>query len=179
MVAFDTGPGNALLDDWARRHTGAIMDENGLMAARGQVDAAVLQDLLDNPFFDLPPPKSIDRLTFRGPIAPGLSAENGAATLCAFTAEAVARAVPHMPSVPKRWIVCGGGRRNPSLMRALEKALAAPVAAAEDAAWDGDFLEAQAFAFLAVRSLRGLPVSFPETTGAPAPLTGGRLVLPA
>jgi anhydro-N-acetylmuramic acid kinase len=182
LLAFDTGPGNALLDDWALRHTGWPCDTDGRLALAGRADRAVLARLLRHPFLAEPPPKSLDRLAFHRAAAEAgidhLSPDDGAATLAAFTAGAVAAAVAHLPEPPRRWIVCGGGRRNPALMRALAEALDAPVSRAEDEGWDGDAIEAQAFAFLAARSLRGLPLSLPGTTGVPWPMPGGRLALP-
>ena len=123
--------------------------------------------MLAHPYFDQPPPKSLDRLDFTLAPVEGLGLEDGAATLAAFTARAVARACEHLPARPKRWLVTGGGRHNATLMRMLAHALAVPVEPIEAIGADGDALEAQAFAFLAVRTLRGLPISFPTTTGAP------------
>ncbi len=174
LRAFDTGPGNALLDDWARRHTGAPFDADGALAGKGTVDGEVLARLLAHAYFERPPPKSLDRDAFAG-AAEGLSPADGAATLTAFTATAVGKACAHFPAAPKRWLVTGGGRHNPILMDRLDRALAAPVEAIEAVGWQGDALEAQAFAYLAVRALRGLSVTLPETTGAPRPLTGGAL----
>jgi anhydro-N-acetylmuramic acid kinase len=175
LLAFDTGPGNAAIDDWCLRHTGRPLDEDGRLALAGRVDRAVLAAMLDNPWFDKAPPKSLDRMDFTAEPASGLSAEDGAATLTAFTAQAVARGARHFSGPAKRWLVCGGGRRNPVLMAALAQALEAPVERVEAVGWRGDFLEAEAFAFLAARHLRGLPLSLPTTTAAPAPQTGGRL----
>ena len=172
MLAFDTGPGNALLDDWCRRHTGEPMDRNGRLAAQGRVDEEALERLLDNPYFAARPPKSLDRQSFSYAPVEALSPADGAATLTAFTAAAVARAP--LPEPPRRWIVSGGGRRNPVLMAALP----GPAAPAEALGWDGDALEAEAFAYLAARKLRDLPASFPGTTGCPAPMTAGRLFSP-
>ena len=175
LLAFDTGPGNAALDDWALQHTGKPIDEDGALASRGRPDAAVLAAMLDNPWFAAAPPKSLDRMDFNaGPVA-GLAPEDGAATLTAFTAATVAAAARHFPQAAARWLVCGGGRRNPAMMKALQDALGVPVEPVEAVGWRGDFLEAEAFAFLAARHLRGLPLSVPTTTGVPAPLTGGRL----
>ncbi|MDR3471319.1 MAG: anhydro-N-acetylmuramic acid kinase [Devosia sp.] len=176
MLAFDTGPGNALVDDWMLAHTGRPYDANGATAARGKVDAAVLARLLDNPYFARRPPKSLDRLDFSAEPARDLSLEDGAATLTAFTARAIARAVEHLPKAPAQWLITGGGRLNGTLMRMLAEALPTKVAPIEAIGADGDGLEAQAFAFMAVRSLLGLPISFPETTGVPEPMRGGRLV---
>ncbi|MBB2174334.1 anhydro-N-acetylmuramic acid kinase [Gluconacetobacter johannae] len=175
LVACDTGPGNALLDDWALRHTGVPYDRDGMLARAGQVDHAVLAILMSDPFFVRAAPKSLDRLAFHQGLAAlsRLSAVDGAATLAAFTVRAVA-SLP-LPFQPRRWLVCGGGRHNPVLMEGLRVHLAAPVAPVEAVGWNGDALEAQCFGFLAVRSVRGLPLSGPGTTGAAMPVTGGRL----
>jgi anhydro-N-acetylmuramic acid kinase len=177
LLAFDTGPGNALLDDWALRHTGRPVDEGGRLARAGTVDAAALDSFHRYNWFGLGPPKSLDRDDFRsfaGRLVADLSATDGAATLTAFTAAAVAMAQQHFPAPAVRWLVCGGGRHNPAVMEALRQVLPGSVDAVESVGWDGDALEAQAFAYLAVRSLRGLPLTFPETTGGPKPLSGGQ-----
>jgi anhydro-N-acetylmuramic acid kinase len=176
-VAFDTGPGNALLDEWTERSTGQRYDSGGKLASAGRVDPDRLARLLRDAYFDVPPPKSLDRIDFGlAPLA-GLSAADGAATLAAFTCAAVERATRFLPAPPRRWLVTGGGRHNPALMGRLAAALGAPVLPVEAEGWDGDALEAQAFAFLAVRSLQGLPLTIPATTGVSAPVTGGRLFL--
>ena len=174
VIAFDTGPGNALIDDWAHRHTGVAADLGGKLARAGRVSAAPVARFLAHPYFSRPPPKSLDRDDFRDSVPEGLSPEDGAATLTEMTAVAVAAARAHFPAPPREWLVCGGGRRNPALMAALSRLLAAPVRPVEAAGWDGDALEAQAFAYLAVRSSLGLPLSLPSTTGAPHPMRGGR-----
>jgi anhydro-N-acetylmuramic acid kinase len=174
VVAGDTGPGNALIDDWVLAHAGRRYDADGDLARTGAIDAVALTELLDHPYFDRPLPKSLDRDAFDPAPVRHLSAADGAATLTAFTAFAVERVLPHLPEAPARWLVCGGGRRNRTLMAMLADRLRAPVAPVEDLGWDGDALEAQAFAYLAVRSRLGLPLSLPGTTGVPEPLTGGR-----
>jgi len=179
ILAFDTGPANALLDDWAAAHTGAPVDRDGALARAGRVDAQVLARLLEDRYFALPPPKSLDRDHFAArarALLAGLAAADGAATLAAFTAAAAAGAARHFPAPARRWLVCGGGRHNPALMAALAARLGAAVAPVEAVGWQGDALEAQAFAYLAVRSLRALPLSLPSTTGVPAPTRGGVLV---
>lgn len=180
LAAFDTGPGNGLLDDWATRHTGAAFDRDGALARAGRADRAVLGRLLGHPYFARPGPKSLDRLDFaRAGAASGLDAlspADGAATLVAFTVGAVAAAA--LPAPPRRWLVCGGGRRNPAIMQGLSDALAAPVEPVEAAGWDGDALEAQCFGFLAARVAAGLPLTYPTTTGVAAPLSGGRIRRP-
>ena len=175
LIAFDTGPGNGLIDDWVRARTDRPYDEGGRIAAAGRIDEARLAGMLAHPYFEQPPPKSLDRLDFTLAPVEGLGLEDGAATLAAFTARAVRRAQEHFPTPVRRWLVTGGGRRNATLMRLLADALAAPVEPIEAIGADGDGLEAQAFAFMAARSLRGLPISFPGTTGVPHPLCGGRL----
>lgn len=180
LLAFDTGPGNALLDDWVHRHTGAAVDVGGALARKGagQFDKALLEQMLNNPYFDLAPPKSLDRNDFSSAAAEGLSLEAGAALLTAFTAASLQRSAEWLPEAPKEWVISGGGRKNPELMRQLTERLGADgakVSVPEDYGFNGDSVEAEAFAYLAVRSLRGLPLSFPGTTGCPEPLTGGVL----
>jgi len=175
ILAFDTGPGNGMIDDWVRVRTGRNLDEGGRLAAAGHVDDAALEALLKAGFFDLPPPKSLDRVAFDPSPVAGLSVEDGAATLTAFTAASVARAAEHLPAPPRRWIICGGGRRNATLMAALRSRLRAPVDPAEAVGWDGDAIEAQAFAWLAVRCLDGLPFTLSTTTGVDGPTSGGVL----
>jgi anhydro-N-acetylmuramic acid kinase len=175
LVAFDTGPGNALIDDWVRARTGHAFDRDGALAAVGRIHEQALRRLLDDPFFARSPPKSLDRGDFDLAALDGLSPEDGAATLTSFTAEAVALASRFFPAPPRSWLVTGGGRSNPALMAALKRALEAEVRAVEELGWNGDALEAQAFAYLAVRSLRGLPLTLPATTGVDRPMTGGRL----
>ncbi len=175
LLAFDTGPGGALLDDWVRTTTGVPFDEDGRLARQGRVDADSLARLLDDPWFERAPPKSLDRHSFDAAGLTSLAPADGAATLVALTASAVAASRAHFPAAPARWLVCGGGRHNGALMAALAESLdGANVAPVEAVGWQGDALEAQAFAYLAVRSLRGLPLSLPQTTGAYEAVTGGR-----
>jgi anhydro-N-acetylmuramic acid kinase len=181
LLAFDTGPGNGPLDDWILRHGGGPFDRDGAIALAGQVDRRVLERLLTHPYFARPAPKSLDRLEFAATLAASgldaLSTADGAATLVAFTADTVASA--SLPAPPVRWLVCGGGRRNPAIMQALRNRLAASVDPVEALEWNGDALEAQCFGFLAARTQAGLPISFPGTTGAPAPICGGTITHPA
>jgi len=174
ILAFDTGPANALVDDWVLAGAGLDYDSGGLIAARGTVDEGRIQALLAHPYFSAPPPKSLDRDEWSARIADGLSLEDGAATLTALTAATVAASLPHLPEAPRRWLVTGGGRHNDTLMSMLNRRLGAPVSPVEAVGWNGDALEAQAFAYLAVRSRLGLPLSVPGSTGVPTPLTGGR-----
>ena len=178
LMAFDTGPGNALIDDWVRAHTGRPFDQDGALAAAGRVDGEALERLLADPFFERAPPKSLDRGDFDLAHLAGLTAQDGAATLTAFTAAAVALGARHFPAAPKRWLVTGGGRHNGTLMAALARALGVAVEPVETVGWDGDGLEARAFAYLAVRALRRLPLTLPSTTGVARPTTGGRLHRP-
>jgi anhydro-N-acetylmuramic acid kinase len=175
IAAFDTGPANALIDDFLSRRRGVSFDAGGALAASGKVDRAMVHAFLEDPYFDRPPPKSLDRNHFHATAraVDALSDADGAATLAAFTIEATAASVRHFPEAPARWVVCGGGRRNLSLMRALGERLNVKVEPIEAIGYDGDVIEAQCFAYLALRSRRGWPLSLPTTTGAPAPLTGG------
>jgi anhydro-N-acetylmuramic acid kinase len=178
ILAFDTGPGNALIDDWVRRHTGAAADFDGAHARAGQASEPHVARFLAHPYFARRPPKSLDRDDFRDAIPEELSLADGAATLTAMTAAAVSEAQRHFPAPVKEWLVCGGGRHNPALMAALAARLAGPVRPVEAVGWDGDALEAQAFAYLAVRASKGLPLSLPSTTGVPRPMPGGRSFRP-
>ncbi len=175
LLAFDTGPGNALIDDWLLRHTGKPLDADGALARQGNVDEAAVAAFLAHPYFFRTPPKSLDRDDFAAVVPNNLSAADGAATLTAMTVAAVRSATDHFPAPANRWLVTGGGRHNQALMAGLKRMLGADVAPVEAAGWNGDALEAQAFAYLAVRSLAGLPLSLPATTGVAHPMTGGRL----
>ncbi|MBN9668915.1 anhydro-N-acetylmuramic acid kinase [Roseibium aggregatum] len=178
LMAFDIGPGNAFLDDWVRRHGAGDFDAGGAIAARGKVDEVWLGEALRHPFLTQPGPKSLDRYSFSAGFAEGLGLEDGAATLLAFTARAIATSEALLPKVPKLWLVCGGGRLNPVLMEALDACLSGQVVSADAYRIDGDALEAQAMAFLGARLMEGLPTTFPETTGASRPVVGGKLYLP-
>jgi anhydro-N-acetylmuramic acid kinase len=171
--SFDTGPGNALIDDWVLKHTGRSYDADGALAATGSVHSDILTAMLDHPWFDEAPPKSLDRNAWDTAPARGLSPADGAATLTAFTAETVRLALGHVPPLA-RVMVTGGGRLNPVLMREIETRTGVPTGPVEAAGWNGDALEAEAFAWMAVRSVADLPISWPETTGVPAAMTGGR-----
>lgn len=179
LIACDTGPGNALLDDYMFRHLGQPFDCEGRTAARGTVEVAWVVRALQHPFFALPPPKSLDRNDFASLTLGEMSPADGAATLTAFTAEAIARIVPLLPKEPESWIVAGGGARNLTMLRMLRERLApASVEAADTLGWASDAIEAQAFGFLAARGLKGLPLSYPATTGVPIPMTGGVIARP-
>lgn len=178
VIACDTGPGNALLDDWVASHGLGDCDLGGRIAAAGRVDEARLERWLLQPFFARRPPKSLDRDAFAGILREEMPVEDGAATFTAFTAAAVARTVDCLPAAPRRWFVTGGGRHNPTLMGELAARLGVSVVPVEDVGWRGDYLEAEAFGFLAVRSLLKLPLSLPSTTGAPMPMSGGKMFMP-
>ena len=173
LIAFDTGPGNALLDDWALRHTGEAVDLGGALAAKGIVDEAALTALLMHPYFGRLPPKSLDRNAFSLAPVERLSPADGAATLTAFTAASIPRARAHMPEEPQLWVVMGGGRRNATLMSEIAARVEAAVVPAEAVGLDGDGIEAEAWAYLAVRALDGRAITYPRTTGVAAPMTGG------
>jgi len=177
-LAFDTGPANALIDDLMIARIGLAMDEGGRTALAGIVDEAALTVLLADPFFDRPPPKSLDRNAFSRSAVDHFSTPDAAATLVAFTAATVARAERWFPEAPRRWIVCGGGARNPAILAALADRVRGSVTTADAVGWSSGLMEAQAFAYLALRSLRGLPLTFPSTTGVGTSVTGGRLARP-
>jgi len=178
LVAFDTGPANGLINQWVEHATGRAYDENGALAAAGQVHASVLDTMLDHPWFDLAPPKSIDRHDFTDQPAIGLSVEDGAATLTRFTAETVALGLRLCPAPPQRLLVAGGGRHNPTLLRMIGEACQLSPEPVDRLGWNGDATEAEGFAYMAVRTLRGLPISFPGTTGVLRPLPGGTVRRP-
>jgi anhydro-N-acetylmuramic acid kinase len=179
LIACDTGPGNALIDDFMRRSLGQRFDGEGRLAAQGSVDESWVEQALALPFFAAPPPKSLDRNDFSRLVLGDSSPANGAATLTAFTAAAIARIVPLLPRRPKSWVIAGGGARNLTMMRMLRERLSpASVEAADALGWSADAIEAQAFGFLAARGLKGLPLSYPATTGVPLPMTGGIVARP-
>lgn len=178
LLAFDTGPGNGPVDDWCARRAGLRFDRDGALAAAGKVDRARVERFSEHRYFAIKPPKSLDRGDFSDSWAEGLSVADGAATLTRGTARAIALAARHFPAPVAQWVISGGGARNPTLLKAIAEETRGKVVTADSLGWNGDAMEAQAFAFLAVRSLRGLPISFPGTTGAPRPLTGGKVDLP-
>lgn len=173
IIAGDTGFGNALLNDWVQRRLGLEYDKDGIIAASGRVDAACVQRYLDVPYNQRPFPKSLDRNDFSLDMVAHLSTENAAATLCAASAALLASALQHVPAPAEHWYICGGGRHNPVMMQALRHQLDCPISAVEALHLNGDMLEAEAFAYLAVRSMRGLALSLPSTTGASHAVSGG------
>ena len=180
-IAFDTGPGNALIDQWVDRHAGIPFDDGGRIAAEGGVDTAIVRAYLARPFFEKKPPKSLDRNDFTIDLAEGLELSDGARTLARVSAEAIMASVRHLPEAPGLWIICGGGRKNRAIMddlAELASAQSSSVMAAEECGLNGGSMEAEAWAYLAVRSLKGLPLTFPQTTGVREPVTGGVLAEP-
>src|SRR5581483_809718 len=175
-IAFDTGPGNAPIDDLMRARKGIPHDTDGAIAARGMPDETIVAKVLADPFFAQKPPKSLDRAAFAKLPLERLSDEDAAATATDIVAASIAKALDHLPKKPKKMIVVGGGWRNPTLLKMLHARASIPVKAAGAIGWDADAIEAQAFAFLAIRTLKGLSITFPSTTGVSSPMTGGILV---
>lgn len=176
LMAFDTGPGNAMLDDWMAAHRGVAHDEGGACAAEGIISEDLVTLYLKNHYFTAPAPKSLDRNAFGLDLVRSLSVEDGAATLTALAAAGIAKAREHFPEPAALWVVCGGGRKNKTLMSMIAERVENAVVPAEAVGLDGDGLEAEAWAYLAVRSALGLPLTFPGTTGVLKPMTGGKLV---
>jgi anhydro-N-acetylmuramic acid kinase len=177
ILAFDTGPGNALIDDWVSTTKGRPMDEGGRLAHAGKIHEETLDGLLANAYFGRTPPKSLDRDDFAWAMqaVAGLTVEDGAATLSAFSVLSIGKAREHFPEAAKRWLVTGGGRHNDTIMAMLDLHVGGGVDPIEEINCNGDALEAQAFAFLAIRSLYGMPLSLPKTTNVPRPMGGGTL----
>ena len=173
IIAFDCGPGNALIDDWVGIHTNDRFDKEGHMASYGKADAKLLAKFMADPFFTAPAPKSLDRHHFNLGMVAGLSPEDGAATLTAMTAGAIAKACELVPEAPKQLLIAGGGRHNPTMMVMISSYARIKAVPVEDVDWYGDMVEAQAFAYLAARSFQGLALSLPTTTGVARPVTGG------
>ena len=181
-LAFDTGPGNALIDQWVAGEGGVPFDADGMIASEGRVRASVVAAYLDNPWFDRAGAKSLDRADFTLEPAHGLELADGARTLAAVSAAAIMKAVDVLPEAPRLWILCGGGRKNPHIVADLREEAqrrgAGRVILAEDAGLNGDAMEAEAWAYLAARSHAGLPLTWPTTTGCREPATGGVLARP-
>ncbi len=178
LGAFDCGMANALIDDWMSQKTNYPYDEGGEFAAAGVVDTIALSKMLDDPFFSASIPKSLDRKDFNLNMVASLSAQDGAATLTAFSAKAVAMGLNLFPVRPKRLIVCGGGRKNSTMIRMIEQYSEISTVTTDELGWDGDAIEAQGFAYLAYRCLHGLPITYPGTTGVAEPMSGGILTRP-
>lgn len=180
LIAFDSGPGNTLIDQWVARHAGIPFDQGGTIASEGRVLSALASRYLASPFFTARERMSLDRNDFAPPADDDASLEDGARTLAFVTAAGIVKAQDHLPEKPGLWIVCGGGRKNRTIMDDLTVATRSTgaVVTAEEAGFDGDTMEAEAWAYLAVRSLKGLPLTFPGTTGVTHPVAGGLLAEP-
>ena len=177
LLAFDTGPGNALSNDWMMQHRGLTFDDGGQTALKGRVSLAHLTAAMAHSYFGEKPPKSLDRNSFSGLNFSDLNFEDGAATLAAFTAHSIAASAKWFNDMPRQWVICGGGRHNAAIIQNLASLLPS-VVKAEALGLNGDSMEAEAWAYLAVRSLKGLPITFPRTTGVKAPTTGGLVANP-
>lgn len=175
ILAFDTGPANALIDDLVKERTGKPYDNNGQIAAKGKPNNEIIIKWLAHDYFNKQPPKSLDRNEWDVREINDLNLENAVATLAEFTVRSVVTSVLKLPGHPRGLYVAGGGRYNKYMMARLQEMLGFPVSSVENLGWNGDALEAQGFAYLAVRSLLGLALTLPTTTGVPEPMTGGVL----
>ena len=178
LIAFDTGPANAPINDYVSTLNLGIMDKDGLLASKGITNEKIIENILRDSYFSTNYPKSLDRHNFLTDIVVDLSIENAIATLTSLCAATVAKALSILPKKPERIIVCGGGRHNPVILKEIRERTRINVNIAEDFGWRGDSIEAECFGFLAVRSLYGLPISFPKTTGVPLPMSGGTICYP-
>lgn len=178
LVAFDCGMASALIDDWMAQTTNYEFDAGGEFAAKGTVNEEVLSTMLSHGFFSAPLPKSLDRKDFDVQQVKHLPPPEGAATLTAFSAKAVALGLEQFPTKPERLIVCGGGRKNKTMLEMIEKYTGVKTIVSDKIGWDGDAIEAQGFAYLAYRCLHGLPITYPGTTGVSEPMSGGVLTKP-
>ncbi|MFN9322742.1 MAG: anhydro-N-acetylmuramic acid kinase [Holosporales bacterium] len=180
LLAFDTGTGNALINDAMQRCYGHAYDANGATAATGTVHEDLLHEWLNHPFFALLPPKSLDRNTFApiSAMACSLTEADAIATLTAFTAAGIVAGLKHVPRPPERLLITGGGVYNMTLRHMIYERSGLPIVSVAEVGWNPDSLEAEAFAFLAVRRLLNLPTSFPSTTGVSRPIVGGQLAQP-
>lgn len=176
LIAFDTGPGNGLIDQWVQANAGVPYDDGGMIAAEGSVNSDFAKTYLESSYFDQSLPKSLDRNDFLPPERGVIGLEDGARSLAHVTAAAIIKAVDHLPETPKLWIISGGGRLNPHIMNDLEELASqhgAKVIPSEKAGFNGDAMEAECWGYLAVRSLKKLPLTFPGTTGVSKPVSGG------
>lgn len=173
LIAFDCGMANALIDDWMLKHFGVAYDADGQKAREGRVVKLIFEDMIDNPWFDLPPPKSLEREHFASARVDWMDPLDGVATLTAFSAAGVAMAMKHLPELPTDIWAAGGGRHNATLLAMIEAGTGIPVRNVDELGWNGDALEAEAFAYMAVRAMKYDPISFPGTTGVPDEMAGG------
>lgn len=181
IVAFDSGPGNTLIDQWVEAEAGIPFDQGGAIASEGYVLAALAARYLDHPFFTDAKRQSLDRNDFRPPASCEAGLHDGARTLAHVTAAAILKSARHLPLRPRRYVICGGGRLNRTIMGDLARMAAeegAEVSVADELGFNGSSMEAEAWAYLAVRSLKGLALTFPGTTGVRMPVTGGVLARP-
>ncbi|QCI97696.1 anhydro-N-acetylmuramic acid kinase [Agrobacterium larrymoorei] len=176
LAAFDSGPGNMLIDQWIEAHTGKSYDRGGETAAKGRVVPSLVERYMQSPFFSANIRRSLDRSDFTPPEKGEVSLADGARTLAHLTGAAILKSASYLPELAKTYVICGGGRLNPVIMTEFSEQaskLGARVIAAEEAGFDGGAMEAEAWAYLAVRSLKGLPLTYPGTTGVEEPVTGG------
>ena len=179
LMAFDTGPANAPVNDWIKSFNIGQMDIGGDIAAKGTADETKIAEILENPYFEVSFPKSLDRFDFSYKIAEGMSLEDGAATLTALVGSSVGKGLDLLPIRPTQLIVSGGGRKNPTMMQEISSRANIKVESADKYNWRGDAIEAECFAFLAARTLANLPISYPKTTGVLKPMTGGVIAYPS
>ncbi|MCL7997627.1 anhydro-N-acetylmuramic acid kinase [Brucella sp. 21LCYQ03] len=181
LMAYDSGPGNMLIDQWMELHEQGSFDPGGITAMSGVVDEELAVRYLDHDFFKGNHRRSLDRGDFIVPAKNDADLATGARTLAYVSAAAILRSASHLPSHPLTYVVSGGGRKNAAIMSelsALAEREGARVVDADNVGIDGDAMEAEAWAYLAVRSMRGLPLTYPTTTGCDKPVSGGVLVLP-
>jgi anhydro-N-acetylmuramic acid kinase len=179
IIAYDSGPGNTLIDQWVETHAGIPFDQGGMIASEGRVIGELADRYLENPFFTAQKRRSLDRNDFLPPAGHEAELADGARTLAYVAAASIIKSAGHLPVMPRLYVICGGGRLNRTLMKDLVELAArqnAGAISAEEASYDGDAMEAEAWAYLAVRSLEGLPLTFPGTTGARQAVSGGILV---
>ena len=178
MIAFDTGPGNAMIDDWVKSQTDNLYDEGGKYAANGTIDKDIVKQFTSSDYFLKKYPKSLDRNDFHESSVDGMTLENGAATLTEMTIQSIALAISQCPTPPKSIYISGGGRHNSTIISRLSDAIGITVKPSDTLGWNGDSLEAEGFAYMAVRRVLNEPISFPTTTGCPSPMVGGIIAKP-
>ena len=176
MLAFDAGPCCSLIDDWISKNSNNKFDNFGLLARKGNVKKEIIHNFLKKPYFSKLPPKSLDRSFFSLSLLKKLNIEDGAATLNYLVANSVLKAFDYFPNNPNLCILSGGGRLNKFLVELISNKLKkSKILLAENYNWNGDSIEAHAFAYLSVRKLLNLPITFPKTTGIKKPLTAGQI----